>query len=77
MADKIPKMAPPDKLAGILKEKGYPVNGKMLRRLHRENLLPGIPSGRKLLIPIEKALELFENGFYQDEKPEDPHHNSS
>ena len=56
------RVAPPDKAAEILRIKGYPVTGKFLRRLYREGQLPGTWTGKRLLIPIEKAISLLENG---------------
>jgi hypothetical protein len=56
------RVAPPDKAAGILRGMGYPVNAKLLRRLYKAGQLPGTFTGKRVLIPIAKAVELLENG---------------
>lgn len=58
--------ASPDKAAAILRAEGFPVNAKMLRTLYNQGHLPAIWTGRRLLIPLNKARELFENGMYAD-----------
>lgn len=56
------RVAPPDKAAEILRNLGYPVSPKLLRKLCRENRLPSTWTGKRLLIPISRAIELFEHG---------------
>jgi len=56
------RIAAPDKAAEILREMGYPVSGKFLRRLYKEGKLPGTWTGKRVLIPIAKAVDLLENG---------------
>lgn len=56
------RIAPPDRAAEILQGMGYPVSGKFLRRLYKEGQLPGTWTGKRVLIPISKAIELLENG---------------
>lgn len=63
------KIAPPDKAAEILRNMGYPINAKLLRRLHKEGTLPGTWTGKRLLIPIAKAVSLFENGLPEETAP--------
>jgi len=62
------RIAPPDKAAEILKDKGYPVSAKLLRQLHRDGRLAAVWTGYRLLISIEKAVELFENGEVQKQQ---------
>ena len=61
-----PRIAPPDKAAEILRARGYPVGAKLLRKLYVQGKLPGLKTDKRLLIPIEKAVELFENGELQE-----------
>lgn len=56
------RVAPPDKAAEILRSMGYPVSAKFLRRLYKAGQLPGTFTGKRVLIPIAKAVELLENG---------------
>lgn len=56
------RIAPPDKAAEILRGMGYPVGAKFLRRLYKSGQLPGTFTGKRVLIPIAKAVELLENG---------------
>lgn len=59
----IPRVAPPEKAAAILRSMGYPVDAKLLRRLYKAGYLPGTWTGKRLLLSIAKAAELFENGM--------------
>ena len=61
------RVAPPDKAAEILRGMGYPVDGKFLRRLYKAGQLPGTFTGKRVLIPITKAVELLENGTLADQ----------
>ena len=56
------RVAPPDRAAEILQGMGYPVNAKFLRRLYKAGQLPGTFTGKRVLIPIARAVELLENG---------------
>lgn len=66
------RVAPPDKAAEVLRSMGYPIDAKFLRRLYKSGLLPGTFTGKRVLIPIAKAVELLENGALtqQPEQPE-------
>lgn len=57
------RVAPPDKAAEILRGMGYPIDAKFLRRLYKAGQLPGTFTGKRVLIPIAKAVELLENGI--------------
>ena len=57
------RVAPPDRAAEILRDRGYPVSGKLLRRMYKEGTLPGTWTGKRVLIPLAKAVELLENGI--------------
>ena len=56
------RIAPPYRAAEILRSMGYPVSGKFLRHLYKAGKLPGTWTGKRVLIPIAKAIDLFENG---------------
>lgn len=55
------RSAPPNRAAEILKEMGYPhINAKLLRKLYRDGVIPGVDTGHKLLLPIARIVEILE-----------------
>lgn len=59
------KCAPPDKAAEIIKNAGYPINAKLLRRWAKEGKYPAVWTGKRLLINIEKAIQFLETNTPQ------------
>ena len=56
------KIAPPDRAAAILTAKGYPINAKLLRRLYKQGKIPGTFTGKRVLLPIDRVIDLLEHG---------------
>lgn len=55
------RSAPPDRAAELLKEMGHPdINAKLLRRWYKAGVIPGVDTGRKVLLPISKIVALLE-----------------
>lgn len=55
------RIAPPDKAAEILNKCGYSgVNPKLLRRWYKQGVIPGVHTGRKVLLPLEKIVAVLE-----------------
>ena len=57
-----PRVAPPDKAAALLRSQGYPVGAKALRKWHAEGKVPGVWSGRRLLLNIDGIVAYLEQG---------------
>lgn len=61
MTDAIPRSAPPDKAAAIIKKMGHPdINPKLLRKWYKTGFIPGVDTGHKILLPIAPIISMLE-----------------
>jgi len=56
------KVAPPDTAAEILRGLGYPVSGKLLRKWYKMGVIPGVWTGKRVLLNIGRIVEYLSTG---------------